>query len=152
MSAADLVSPLVSVITPVYNGGRYLPECIDSVRHQTYQDLEYIVFGNANTADSYEIALEYARKAKRIRVYRNTTLISAAANHNNAVRKISPQSRYYKFVHADDDGCWDYHRQVLATLELRPSRRQLALAGLERRLPSRLRSLLSRLRRRDEEG
>ena len=44
----------------------------------------------------------YAEKDERIRVYRNQALVSAAENHNIAITKMSPQSKYCKFLHADD--------------------------------------------------
>ena len=38
--------PLVTVVTPVFNGERYLEECIESVLAQTYQNWEYVIFDN----------------------------------------------------------------------------------------------------------
>ena len=42
-------APLVSVVTPVYNGGEYLVECIKSVIGQSYQNWEYLLVDNAST-------------------------------------------------------------------------------------------------------
>ena len=42
-------SPFVSVVTPVFNGERYLAECIESVLEQTFGDWEYIVVDNQST-------------------------------------------------------------------------------------------------------
>jgi glycosyltransferase involved in cell wall biosynthesis len=39
------MQPLVSIVTPVYNGAPYLAECIDSVLAQTYQNWEYVIAG-----------------------------------------------------------------------------------------------------------
>ena len=38
--------PLVSVVTPVYNGERYLRECIESVLAQTYEHWDYTIINN----------------------------------------------------------------------------------------------------------
>jgi hypothetical protein len=42
--------PLVTVLTPVYNGEAYLAECIESVLAQTYSNWHYIIVNN-NSAD-----------------------------------------------------------------------------------------------------
>ncbi|MGH8207935.1 MAG: glycosyltransferase family 2 protein, partial [Steroidobacteraceae bacterium] len=39
-------APVISVLTPVYNGERHLSECIDSVVAQTRTDWEYIIVDN----------------------------------------------------------------------------------------------------------
>jgi glycosyltransferase involved in cell wall biosynthesis len=38
--------PLVSILTPVYNGEAFLVECIESVLSQTYRNWEYVIVNN----------------------------------------------------------------------------------------------------------
>jgi GT2 family glycosyltransferase len=45
-------SPLLSVIIPNWNGARHLPTCLDSLRRQTYTQLEVILVDNASTDES----------------------------------------------------------------------------------------------------
>lgn len=94
--------PLVSVVTPVYNLARYLPECIESVLAQTYQNWEYIIVDNNSTDDTYAIARRYAESNKRICLYRNEKLLQIIDNHNRAVRLISANSQYCKLLSGDD--------------------------------------------------
>jgi len=94
--------PLVSVVTPVYNGEKYLAECIESVLSQTYQHWEYIIANNCSTDRSLEIAQSYAEKDARIRIHNNRTFVGMSENHNIGVQLISPDSTYCKIVHADD--------------------------------------------------
>ena len=94
--------PLVSIVTPVYNGAEYLSECIESVLAQTYQNWEYTIVNNRSTDDSMEIARRYAARDGRIRIYDNERFLQVIANHNVALRQISPASKYCKFVFADD--------------------------------------------------
>jgi glycosyltransferase involved in cell wall biosynthesis len=94
--------PLVSVVTPVYNGALYLEECIQSVLGQTYSNWEYTILNNCSTDGTLQIAEAYAKNDKRIRVCSNNTLLDIIANHNRAFRLISPASKYCKVVSADD--------------------------------------------------
>ena len=96
------VGPLVSVVTPVYNGADYLAECMESVLAQTYSNWEYIVVNNHSTDRTLEIAEEYAKKDRRIRLYSNDSLLPVIANHNRAFGLISKTSKYCKVVCADD--------------------------------------------------
>lgn len=57
-----------SIITPVYNVGKYLRECIESVIAQTYTDWELILIDDGSTDDSASICDEYANKDSRIKV------------------------------------------------------------------------------------
>ena len=48
--------PLVSILIPNYNYGKYLGYCLDSVIDQTYRDFEVIFRDNASTDRSFKIA------------------------------------------------------------------------------------------------
>jgi glycosyltransferase involved in cell wall biosynthesis len=94
--------PLVSVLTPVYNGDKYLNDCIESVLSQTYDNWEYVIVNNCSTDHSLEIAKNYAKNDERIRIHNNTEFLDLINNWNLAINQISPQSKYCKIVHADD--------------------------------------------------
>ena len=49
------MAPLVAVVTPVYNGGRYLAETLASVQAQTYPRLIHVVLDNASTDATPEL-------------------------------------------------------------------------------------------------
>ncbi len=95
-------APLVSVVTPVYNGEKYLADCIESVLAQTYQNWEYVIVNNCSTDRTLQIAKRYAIKDKRISVRSNDHFVDSTANHNIAFQLISQRSTYCKVVSADD--------------------------------------------------
>jgi glycosyltransferase involved in cell wall biosynthesis len=94
--------PLVSVVTPVFNGDRYLAECIESVLAQTYSNWEYVIVNNCSTDKTHEIAEEYAKRDRRIRLVNSREFVGAIENHHRAFRLISADSVYCKVVSADD--------------------------------------------------
>lgn len=117
---------LVSVVTPVYNGEKYLPQCIESVLAQTYENWEYLIVNNCSTDRTLEIAQAYARRDKRIRVLNKDKLLSLVDNWNRALRQISDQSKYCKVVHADDWIFPDCLKEMVRVAEANPS---VALVG-----------------------
>src|SRR5215472_1330838 len=100
MSATS--QPLVSIVTPVYNGAEDLAECIESVLKQTYTNWDYTIVNNCSTDESLAIVQKYAARDQRIRVINNDRFLRIIENHNHTVRQISAQSEYCKFVFADD--------------------------------------------------
>lgn len=119
MSASDL--PLVSVLTPVYNGEAYLEECIESVLAQTYSNWEYIIVNNCSKDRTGEIAESYASRDKRIHVYHNTDFLGVIANHNHAFSLIAAESKYCKVVSADDVIFPECLARLVACAEANPS-------------------------------
>ncbi|MBZ5705519.1 MAG: glycosyltransferase family 2 protein [Acidobacteriia bacterium] len=94
--------PLVSVVTPFRNTAPYLAQCIESVLAQTHSSFEYILSDNCSTDGSGEIAETYVRRDPRVRLIRQSQLLSQAQHYNNVLTQISPDSRYCKIVQADD--------------------------------------------------
>jgi glycosyltransferase involved in cell wall biosynthesis len=104
--------PMISVLTPVYNGERYLAECIESVLAQTWTDWEYIIVDNCSEDGSAELAERYAATDERIRVVRSTEFVNVHCNFSRSARLMHPRSRYCKFLSADD---W-MHPECLAQM------------------------------------
>ena len=102
MSRPPNPAPLVSVVTPVYNGERYLAECIESVLEQTFENWEYVVVDNQSTDATPTIVERYAREDPRIRLHRTDAFRPVIPNWNYALRQMSAESSYCKVVHADD--------------------------------------------------
>ncbi len=94
--------PLVWVVTPVYNGERFLEECIESILAQTYDNWRYQILDNCSTDRTSEIVNLYAAQDARIGLHRNAQFLPIIANWNAALRLIPSDATYCKVVHADD--------------------------------------------------
>ncbi|MFQ6014488.1 MAG: glycosyltransferase family 2 protein [Anaerolineae bacterium] len=71
--------PLTSVIIPNWNGARYLPVCLNSLRLQTYPNFEVIVVDNNSTDDSISLLEQDYSEVKVIRLAENR-LFAGAVN------------------------------------------------------------------------
>lgn len=119
--------PLVSVVTPVYNGEAYLKECIESVLAQTYSNWVYTIVNNGSTDRTLEIAKEYAMKDARIRVHSNETLLPIIENHNRAYRLVTRDDcKYVKQVSADD---WLFPECLARMVELAEANPSVGVVG-----------------------
>jgi glycosyltransferase involved in cell wall biosynthesis len=92
------MTPLVSVIIPNYNYGRYLRETIESVQRQSYTNLEVIVIDDASTDDSGDLLRHYARRVRWFTQQRQG--VSAARNRG------VQESRGTLVAFLDADDCW----------------------------------------------
>ncbi len=119
-------APLVSILTPVYNGEMYLAECIESVLAQTYPHWEYILVNNRSTDRTLEIAESYAKRDPRIIIHTNDSFVGMIENHNIAFRLASPESKYCKIVSADD---WIYPECVARLVELAERNPNVSIVG-----------------------
>lgn len=120
------MQPLVSVVTPVYNGQEFLADCIESVLVQTYQNWEYLIVDNHSTDGTAEIIEGYARREPRIRAVHNEEFLGALENHNHALRQIAPESKYCKIVQADD---WLFPECLERMMELAEQHPSVGLVG-----------------------
>ena len=122
--------PLVSVVTPVFNGERYLAECIESVLGQTYSRWDHTIVDNCSTDGTLGIAQKYAAKDARIRVHRNETFVRVIENFNIAFRQISPESKYCKPLSADDMLLPECLERMVRVAEDNPSVAMVGAYGL----------------------
>ncbi|HEY3727892.1 MAG TPA: glycosyltransferase [Solirubrobacteraceae bacterium] len=68
-------TPLVTILTPCFNHGRVLRECVESVRVQTYPEIEMIVVDDGSTESEtleYLLELERGREVRVLRMPRNS--------------------------------------------------------------------------------
>lgn len=75
------MSPLISIIVPVYNTAPYLRRCLDSLCNQTYSNLEIICINDGSTDNSLDILLEYAKVDSRV-IIKTTKNFGQAAARN----------------------------------------------------------------------
>ncbi|MBI2647443.1 glycosyltransferase [Candidatus Woesearchaeota archaeon] len=61
MKTVNKNQPLVSVIVPTKNSSRFLARCLNSVKSQTYKNIELIIVDNSSTDDTKEIAKRYTK-------------------------------------------------------------------------------------------
>ncbi len=60
--------PLISVVVPIYNVEQYLKRCVDSIRCQTYSNLEIVLVNDGSTDNCGKICDDYQKKDNRIKV------------------------------------------------------------------------------------
>ena len=105
---------LVSIITPVYNGEKYISETIESFIKQTYLDWEMIVVDDGSKDGSAAIVRRYAEKESRITLLQQPNGGSASAR-NNGIRYANGQ--YIALLDSDDLWDPDFLKSQLALMK-----------------------------------
>ena len=90
----------VSVIMPLFNAARYLPEALQSVLGQTYKDFELICINDCSTDDTGNILQEYQEQDARVKILENQEHSGAAISRNNGLKEA--QGKYVIFLDGDD--------------------------------------------------
>ncbi len=91
--------PLVSIILPVYNAQSHIARCLQSIRRQTYENIEIIVVNDGSKDVSLPVCEMYARIDPRI------LLIDKANSGVSATRNLAikmAKGKYLQFVDSDD--------------------------------------------------
>lgn len=104
---------LISVIVPIYNIVEYLPRCVNSIRRQTYRNLEIILVDDGSTDNSGALAEKMALEDKRIRVFHKENGGSSSAR-NLGLSKASGD--YIGFVDSDDYIEPEMYERLLAAM------------------------------------
>ncbi|HNW34743.1 MAG TPA: glycosyltransferase [Candidatus Ozemobacteraceae bacterium] len=108
--------PLVSVIIPVYNYGRFLPDAIQSVLNQTHRNLELILIDDGSTDETPAIIQQWLCDS-RLRCFRQSRRGMSAARNAGL---DAARGAYIQFLDADDILAPDKLRKQLEVLEANP--------------------------------
>lgn len=99
-----MIQPLVSIITPIYNGEKYLAKTIDSVLAQSYENFELIIINDGSTDQSKAVVKHYL-KDPRIHYFEQKN--AGVANARNAGIKIA-KGDFIALI--DQDDIWLTHK------------------------------------------
>lgn len=93
------MTPLVSIIVPIYNAEKNLKKCIDSILNQAYKELEVILLDDGSSDTSGQICNEYALLDTRVNVvHKENTGVSDTRNQGISMAK----GEYIQFLDSDD--------------------------------------------------
>ncbi|WP_367597875.1 glycosyltransferase [Pseudomonas fulva] len=109
--------PLLSVIVPTYNYGRYLAQCIQSVLEQCIDAIEILVLDNASTDETPQVMAAFSDHPN-VRYIRNRYNYGPGYNWRNGLRIA--QGRYFTFLSADDYFNPGHLSRLLDALETHP--------------------------------
>lgn len=102
---------VLSIIVPVYNTGKYIKKCLDSLVNQTLKNFEIIIVNDCSTDNSEEIILDY------INLYNNIKYKKLNKNHGvGYARKIGSElaeAEYIAFIDSDDWVELNYYEKML---------------------------------------
>ncbi|WP_313373390.1 glycosyltransferase [Chishuiella sp.] len=92
--------PLISVCIPTYNGEKFLQEALDSVKHQTYKNIEVIISDDLSKDNTLEIAEKFKNEVEfPVYIYSHQPN-GIGANWNNCIQKSN--GKYIQFLFQDD--------------------------------------------------
>lgn len=114
-------TPLVTVVSPLYNGERYVPILIDCMRAQTYTNWRYVIVDNNSKDRTNELAMAGIAGDPRMSLVRNPETYGVIRNHNEAFRQVLPDSDWFRFLQADDVLMPECIERAVALGEAHPS-------------------------------
>ena len=94
------MNPLVTICIPVYNGQKYLDECISSATSQTYENIEILLIDDCSQDNSIALIKMYQGKDSRIQYIINDRNIGFVNNWNKCIQNA--KGNYIKFLFQDD--------------------------------------------------
>ncbi|MFI5130623.1 MAG: glycosyltransferase, partial [Chitinophagales bacterium] len=93
----------VSIVMCTYNGSRFVAEQIESICHQTHEQLQIIIVDDASTDTTYDIVKQWADRDKRIQAYKNENNLGFNLNFNKACKLATGDF----IAIADQDDIWE---------------------------------------------
>ncbi len=108
------VSPLISVILPVFNEEAYIERAVKSILVQTYQNIEIIIVNDGSTDCTEKICQKLLKKDKRILLINKDKNEGVSSARNRGIQSAS--GKYLAFLDADDYCKADYIKKMYECL------------------------------------
>ena len=106
--------PLISIIVPVYNVREYLPRCVQSLKSQTYPQIEILLVDDGSTDTTGKLCDRMAKEDPRIRVFHKENGGSSSARNLGI---LEARGEYLGFVDSDDYVEPDMYRKLYDAIE-----------------------------------
>lgn len=100
---------LISIVIPVYNAEKYLEQCLNSIKNQTYKNFEVILVNDGSIDHSESICMDFVKVDTRFKYF---TKVNGGASSARNLGLDNAQGKYITFIDADD---WvdENHLEVL---------------------------------------
>ena len=109
----------ISAVLPLYNGIKYISECIGSIQQQTFLEWELIIVNEYGSDDGCaDLVLEYAKSDSRIRLIQNTARLGLAESLNVGIEAASGE--YIARVDVDDPSYPERFEKQIAYMDRHP--------------------------------
>ena len=94
-----MINHAVQIVIPVYNSGKYLHRCLDSLKAQTFENWQAILIDDGSKDNSADIIKEYSLDDERFSYTRQENS-GVSATRNNALSRLDAE--YTAFLDSDD--------------------------------------------------
>lgn len=94
------VSGMISIIMPAYNAQRTLHQAVDSALCQTHQNIELLIIDDFSSDSTGQIAEEYIKQDRRVRLLKNGKNLGVAVSRNRGVD--AARGEWIAFLDSDD--------------------------------------------------
>ena len=101
----------LSIIIPVYNVEKYLPQCLDSIINQTFKDIEIICIDDCSTDNSFSVLQNYSSKMSNLIIIKNKSNLGVGESRNIGLKRASGE--YIHFLDPDDWLCGDVYYKLI---------------------------------------
>ncbi len=108
------MTPLISVIVPIYNVEKYLNECLSSIQSQTYKHLQIILIDDGSTDNSAQIAQLFVDNDPRFQLLRQANAGQSAAR-NRGIELATGD--YISFIDADDYIAPEFYTTLIKAIQ-----------------------------------
>lgn len=114
----------VTVVMPAYNGEKYVESAIKSILEQTLKDFELIIVDDCSTDSTWKIIQQFAKKDKRIKVFRNQKNLGLSLTLNKALKLANG-----KYIARADNDDLSYPSRLLQQYNFLEENEHIGIVG-----------------------